>query len=195
MPCRTCPAAIEGFNIDLANEIGKRLKRQVEIAATQFSGTGPALQAGTYDFVAAPVTVTKERADNYAVHRGLSQHRLPIPDQEGRAEDHQARRSSRARSFRSIRARPTTAGRADLRRRSAGRWRASARRPTPCRLCWRAAPTPTSPATPSSQWAVKQQPAACSSPTCTRPAWCGPRRCARIPSRAAQAKSRTRSSA
>ena len=54
----------EGFNIDLANEIAKRLKRPSVIDATQFSGIVPALQAGTYDYVAAPTTVTKERADN-----------------------------------------------------------------------------------------------------------------------------------
>jgi len=61
---------IEGFNVDLANEIGKRLKRPVEIAATQFSGILPSLQAGTIDFVAAPVTVTKERAENYLFSEG-----------------------------------------------------------------------------------------------------------------------------
>jgi polar amino acid transport system substrate-binding protein len=61
---------IQGFNVDLANEIGKRLKRPVEIAATQFSGILPSLQAGTIDFVAAPVTVTKERADNYLFTEG-----------------------------------------------------------------------------------------------------------------------------
>src|SRR5688572_31599209 len=60
----------EGFNIDLANEIGKRLKRKVTIDATQFSGILPALQAGTYDFVAAPTTVTKERADNLLFTEG-----------------------------------------------------------------------------------------------------------------------------
>jgi polar amino acid transport system substrate-binding protein len=60
----------EGFNIDLANEIGKRLKRRVIIDATQFSGIVPALQAGTYDFVAAPTTVTKERADNMLFTEG-----------------------------------------------------------------------------------------------------------------------------
>src|SRR3954466_4832557 len=54
----------EGFNIDLAEEIGKRMKRKVIIDATQFSGLVPALQAGTYDYLAAPTTVTKERADN-----------------------------------------------------------------------------------------------------------------------------------
>jgi len=61
---------IEGFNVDLANEIGRRLKRPVEIAATQFSGILPSLQAGTIDFVAAPVTVTKERAENYLFTEG-----------------------------------------------------------------------------------------------------------------------------
>ncbi len=61
---------IQGFNVDLANEIGKRLKRPVEIAATQFSGILPSLQAGTLDFVAAPVTVTKERAENYIFTEG-----------------------------------------------------------------------------------------------------------------------------
>ena len=60
----------QGFNIDLANEIGKRLKRQVIIDAAQFSGLVPALQAGTYDFLAAPTTVTKERAENMLFTEG-----------------------------------------------------------------------------------------------------------------------------
>lgn len=61
---------IQGFNVDLANEIGKRMKRPVEITATQFSGILPALQAGTIDFVAAPTTVTKERAEGYLFTEG-----------------------------------------------------------------------------------------------------------------------------
>src|SRR5260221_6190714 len=61
---------IQGFNVDLANEIAKRLNRRIEIEATQFSGLIPALQAGTYDFLAAPVTVTKERADNLLFTEG-----------------------------------------------------------------------------------------------------------------------------
>ena len=60
----------EGFNIDLANEIGRRLKIKVTIDAVQFSGIVPALQAGTYDFVAAPTTVTKERAENMLFTEG-----------------------------------------------------------------------------------------------------------------------------
>ena len=60
----------QGFNVDLANEIAKRLKRKIMIDAAQFSGLVPALQAGTYDFLAAPTTVTKERADNMLFTEG-----------------------------------------------------------------------------------------------------------------------------
>src|ERR1700724_2508722 len=61
---------IEGFNVDLANEIAKRLHRGIEIDATQFSGLLPGLQAGSYDFIAAPTTVTKERAENMLFTQG-----------------------------------------------------------------------------------------------------------------------------
>jgi polar amino acid transport system substrate-binding protein len=61
---------IQGFNVDLANEIAKRLKRQITIDATQFSGLLPGLQAGTYDFIAAPTTVTKERAESLLFTEG-----------------------------------------------------------------------------------------------------------------------------
>jgi polar amino acid transport system substrate-binding protein len=60
----------EGFNVDLAEEIAKRMKRKITIDALQFSGLVPALQAGTYDFLAAPTTVTKERADNMLFTEG-----------------------------------------------------------------------------------------------------------------------------
>src|SRR6266481_6235315 len=60
----------QGFNVDLANEIGKRLKRKIILDAAQFSGLVPALQAGTYDFLAAPTTVTKERAESMLFTEG-----------------------------------------------------------------------------------------------------------------------------
>jgi len=60
----------EGFNVDLANEIAKRLHRRITIDAAQYSGLLPALQAGTYDFIAAPTTVTKERAENLLFTEG-----------------------------------------------------------------------------------------------------------------------------
>jgi polar amino acid transport system substrate-binding protein len=61
---------IQGFNVDLANEIAKRLHRKIEIEATQFSGLVAGLQAGTYDFLAAPVTVTEERAESLLFTEG-----------------------------------------------------------------------------------------------------------------------------
>ena len=61
---------IQGFNVDLANEIGKRLGRPIEITSTQFSGIIPALNAGTYDFVMAPVTATPERATSMLFTEG-----------------------------------------------------------------------------------------------------------------------------
>jgi polar amino acid transport system substrate-binding protein len=60
----------QGFNIDLANEFARRLKRNITIDAAQYSGLLPAMQAGTYDFIAAPTTVTKERAENMLFTEG-----------------------------------------------------------------------------------------------------------------------------
>jgi len=54
---------LEGFNIDLGYEIAKRLGRPIEIEGTQFSGLIPGLNAKKYDFILAPTTVTKERAE------------------------------------------------------------------------------------------------------------------------------------
>ena len=64
------PSGVEGFNVDLANEIARRLKRPITVDAVQFSGLVPALQAGTYDFIAAPVTVSKDRADSLLFTEG-----------------------------------------------------------------------------------------------------------------------------
>lgn len=60
----------EGFNVDLANEIGRRLGRKMDITAAQFSGLLPGLQAGTYDFIVAPTTVTEERTQNLLFTEG-----------------------------------------------------------------------------------------------------------------------------
>jgi polar amino acid transport system substrate-binding protein len=53
---------LEGFQIDLFNEVARRMHRQITIEGGSFSGLIPALQAGRYDFLAAPTTVTPERA-------------------------------------------------------------------------------------------------------------------------------------
>ena len=50
---------LQGFNIDLFTEIARRMGRGITIDSAPFSGLVPALLAGRYDFLAAPVTVTK----------------------------------------------------------------------------------------------------------------------------------------
>ena len=54
----TADGGVEGFNVDLANEIGKRLGAKMDITAAQWSGLLPAMNAGKYDFIVAPTTVT-----------------------------------------------------------------------------------------------------------------------------------------
>lgn len=61
---------VEGFNVDLANEIGERLGVEMDIVATQYSGILPGLAAGTYDFVVAPTTLTEERAASILFSEG-----------------------------------------------------------------------------------------------------------------------------
>jgi polar amino acid transport system substrate-binding protein len=53
---------LEGFNIDLGNELARRLKRPIAIEQTQFSALIPGLNAKKYDFVLAPTMATPERA-------------------------------------------------------------------------------------------------------------------------------------
>ncbi|ANT63509.1 polar amino acid ABC transporter substrate-binding protein (plasmid) [Salipiger sp. CCB-MM3] len=62
---------VEGFNVDLAAAIGEKLGTEVDVTAAQFSGLIPALQAGTYDFLVAPTTVTEERASNLLFSEGF----------------------------------------------------------------------------------------------------------------------------
>ncbi|MCT4373170.1 transporter substrate-binding domain-containing protein [Yangia mangrovi] len=62
---------VEGFNVDLAAAIGEKLGVPMEVVAAQFSGLIPALQAGTYDFLVAPTTVTGERAANLLFSEGF----------------------------------------------------------------------------------------------------------------------------
>ena len=61
---------VEGFQIDLFTEVAKRMKREIVIDSASFSGLIPAMNAGRYDFLAAPVTVTKERTESLLFTEG-----------------------------------------------------------------------------------------------------------------------------
>ena len=54
---------IQGFNVDLFAEVAKRMRREITIDSVSFSTLIPGMEAGRYDFIAAPTTVTKERAE------------------------------------------------------------------------------------------------------------------------------------
>ena len=61
---------LDGFQIDLGAALGRVLHRPVEIDAGNFAGLIPAMNAGRYDFLLAPVTATKERAENMLFTEG-----------------------------------------------------------------------------------------------------------------------------
>lgn len=61
---------LQGFQIDLFDAVGRKLNRPVEITGASFSGLIPAMNAGRYDFLCAPTTVTPERAANLLFTEG-----------------------------------------------------------------------------------------------------------------------------
>jgi polar amino acid transport system substrate-binding protein len=62
---------LEGFSIDLLAAIGTQLGRRIDVAAMQYSGVFPAMQAGNIDFVGAPVTATPLRAESMIFTEGF----------------------------------------------------------------------------------------------------------------------------
>ena len=52
---------LDGFEIELANDLCARMKVKCEIVAQDFEGSIPALQAGKYDVIMAGMSITDER--------------------------------------------------------------------------------------------------------------------------------------
>jgi len=59
----TLDGGVEGFNVDLAAALGEQMGATLDVTAAQWSGLLPGMQAGTYDFLVAPTTVTEERSE------------------------------------------------------------------------------------------------------------------------------------
>lgn len=53
---------LQGFNVELGEELARRMGRKLDIEGTEFAGLVPGLNAKKYDFLLAPVTVNAERA-------------------------------------------------------------------------------------------------------------------------------------
>ncbi|PZW45905.1 amino acid ABC transporter substrate-binding protein (PAAT family) [Humitalea rosea] len=61
---------VQGFNVDLFRAIARQMGREIVIDSATFSGLVPAMNAGRYDFLCAPTTVTAERAPNMLFTEG-----------------------------------------------------------------------------------------------------------------------------
>jgi len=61
---------VQGFQVDLFREVARRMGREITIDSASFSGLIPALNAGRYDFLCAPTTVTPERAQSLLFTEG-----------------------------------------------------------------------------------------------------------------------------
>ena len=61
---------VEGFQVDLFTEVARRLGRGIAFEVGPFSALIPALQAGRYDFLAAPVAATEDLADTMLFTQG-----------------------------------------------------------------------------------------------------------------------------
>lgn len=59
---RDSDGVLKGYDVDVANEIGKRLKAKIEYTCMKFDGLIPALLAGKFDLIAASLSITEERA-------------------------------------------------------------------------------------------------------------------------------------
>jgi len=54
-----------GLNVDLFNEVGKELGVRIEWVALPWEGVLPGLEAGKFDMVGGPATITKARIERY----------------------------------------------------------------------------------------------------------------------------------
>lgn len=73
---------IKGFDIDLMNQIGKKIGKKVEIKSMNFDGLLPALQSKKIDVVIAGMTATEERKKhvNFTKNYYISQQNIMVKE-------------------------------------------------------------------------------------------------------------------
>lgn len=62
---------IQGFNVDIAAGMARVLGVEIEIIPGQYTGLFPALHSETFDYIAAPTTVTEERSKTLLFTEGF----------------------------------------------------------------------------------------------------------------------------
>ena len=66
----TATGGVEGYNVDLANEVVRRMGMKFEIIDQEWSGIFAGLNAKRYDTIIAPTTITSDRSKNMLFAEG-----------------------------------------------------------------------------------------------------------------------------
>jgi len=72
-----------GLNVDLFEEIGKELGVEIEWVELPWEGVFPGLEAGQFDMVAGPATITKARMERYRFLTPIAEATVAILKQAG----------------------------------------------------------------------------------------------------------------
>jgi polar amino acid transport system substrate-binding protein len=74
-----------GLNVDLFAEIGKEMGLKIEWVALPWEGVLPGLEAGKFDMVAGPATITKARMERYRFSPPIAEATVAILKKKGDA--------------------------------------------------------------------------------------------------------------
>src|ERR1700722_680000 len=74
-----------GLNVDLFDEVGKELGVKIEWVALPWDGVLPGLEAGKFDMVAGPATITKARMEHYRFSPPIAEATVALMKRKGDA--------------------------------------------------------------------------------------------------------------
>src|ERR1700712_3084926 len=74
-----------GLNVDLFDEIGKELGVKIEWVTLPWDGVLPGLEAGKFDYVAGPATITKARSEHYRFSLPIAEATVALMKRKGDA--------------------------------------------------------------------------------------------------------------
>ncbi len=72
-----------GLNVDLFDEIGKELGVKIEWVTLPWDGVLPGLEAGKFDYVAGPATITKARMEHYRFSPPIAEATIALMKRKG----------------------------------------------------------------------------------------------------------------
>ena len=74
-----------GLNVDLFDEIGKEMGVKIEWVALPWDGVLPGLEAGKFEYVAGPATITKARMEHYRFSPPIAEATVALMKRKGDA--------------------------------------------------------------------------------------------------------------